>query len=182
MLKYTLADVHACICVSHTSKENTVLRACLPPTRVSVIPNGELEAAELAAGSYVPLPGALACVPTINHLPLAPAAVDALLFQPDPAQRAGQGDGTITVVALSRLVYRKGIDLLAAVLPVLCARHPNLRFLIGGDGPKRRVLEQARPERGTRQMQEVDHTRPTLHPAPSRPSLHVPECHTYCRS
>lgn len=40
-LKFTLADVHAVICVSHTSKENTVLRACIPPDRVSVIPNGE---------------------------------------------------------------------------------------------------------------------------------------------
>lgn len=40
VLKYTLADVHHVICVSHTSKENTVLRACIPPTRVSVIPNG----------------------------------------------------------------------------------------------------------------------------------------------
>eukprot|EP00887_Chlorella_sp_A99_P005311 scaffold1.g5311.t1 len=76
VLKYTLADVHHCICVSHTSKENTVLRACVPPTRV--------------------------------------------------------------------LVYRKGIDLLAAVLPELCGRHPHLRFLIGGGGPKRSLLEQAR--------------------------------------
>jgi phosphatidylinositol N-acetylglucosaminyltransferase subunit A len=41
VLKFTLADVHHVICVSHTSKENTVLRACLPPRRVSVIPNGE---------------------------------------------------------------------------------------------------------------------------------------------
>lgn len=40
MLKYSLADVHHVICVSHTSKENTVLRACIPPKRVSVIPNG----------------------------------------------------------------------------------------------------------------------------------------------
>ncbi len=40
VLKFSLADCHAVICVSHTSKENTVLRACLPPSRVSVIPNG----------------------------------------------------------------------------------------------------------------------------------------------
>lgn len=40
VLKFTLSDVHHVICVSHTSKENTVLRACLPPHRVSVIPNG----------------------------------------------------------------------------------------------------------------------------------------------
>lgn len=39
-LKHSLADVDAAICVSHTSKENTVLRACLPPSLVSVIPNG----------------------------------------------------------------------------------------------------------------------------------------------
>ena len=47
----------------------------------------------------------------------------------------------LTVVALSRLVYRKGIDLLALAIPELCARHPNVRFVIGGDGPKRRLLE-----------------------------------------
>ena len=40
VLKFSLADCHAVICVSHTSKENTVLRACLPPSRVAVIPNG----------------------------------------------------------------------------------------------------------------------------------------------
>lgn len=40
MLKAALSDANAVICVSHTSRENTVLRACLPPARVSVIPNG----------------------------------------------------------------------------------------------------------------------------------------------
>lgn len=39
ILKWTLCDVQHTICVSHTSKENTVLRACLPPAMVSVIPN-----------------------------------------------------------------------------------------------------------------------------------------------
>ena len=38
-LKWSLSDIQAVICVSHTSKENTVLRACLPPERVFVIPN-----------------------------------------------------------------------------------------------------------------------------------------------
>ena len=40
LLKCMLANVHKSICVSHTSKENTVLRACLPPHSVYVIPNG----------------------------------------------------------------------------------------------------------------------------------------------
>ncbi|RLV95492.1 Phosphatidylinositol N-acetylglucosaminyltransferase gpi3 subunit [Spathaspora sp. JA1] len=38
-LKFTLSDVGHVICVSHTCKENTVLRASLDPVHVSVIPN-----------------------------------------------------------------------------------------------------------------------------------------------
>lgn len=45
---------------------------------------------------------------------------------------------------LSRLVYRKGIDLLVAIIPRICQAHPNVRFVIGGDGPKRVDLEQMR--------------------------------------
>ena len=47
---------------------------------------------------------------------------------------AGSNPGTVTVVALSRLVYRKGIDLLAAVLPELCARHPHVQACSGRAG------------------------------------------------
>lgn len=69
----------------------------------------------------------------------------------------------VTIVALSRLVYRKGIDLLASVIPIMCKKYPKVisrssrlllfgimqivyqvHFLIGGDGPKRIVLEQVR--------------------------------------
>ncbi|KAE8722790.1 Detected protein of confused Function [Hibiscus syriacus] len=39
VLQFTLADVTRAICVSHTSKENTVLRSGLPPEKVFVIPN-----------------------------------------------------------------------------------------------------------------------------------------------
>ncbi|ORY81861.1 hypothetical protein BCR37DRAFT_367902 [Protomyces lactucae-debilis] len=39
LLKFTLSDVDHVVCVSHTCKENTVLRAALDPTMVSVIPN-----------------------------------------------------------------------------------------------------------------------------------------------
>ena len=35
----SLADCNHCICVSHTGKENTVLRAKVRKERVSVIPN-----------------------------------------------------------------------------------------------------------------------------------------------
>jgi len=38
-LEVILTDIHHVICVSFTSKENTVLRASLQPNLVSVIPN-----------------------------------------------------------------------------------------------------------------------------------------------
>lgn len=54
----------------------------------------------------------------------------------------------MTIVAMSRLVYRKGIDLLAAVLPELCQLYPHVQFVIGGDGPKRPLLEAVIREHG----------------------------------
>ena len=37
----------------------------------------------------------------------------------------------VTIVVVSRLAYRKGVDLLVAVAPRLCKMYPNIRFLIG---------------------------------------------------
>uniref|UniRef100_A0A914XFT0 phosphatidylinositol N-acetylglucosaminyltransferase n=1 Tax=Plectus sambesii TaxID=2011161 RepID=A0A914XFT0_9BILA len=107
VLQFSLTNVDRVICVSHTSKENTVLRAHLLPDTVSVIPN----------------------------------AIDCELFIPDKLKFESN---PTTIIVLSRLVYRKGSDLLAEIIPPLCARHPNLRFIIGGDGPKRILIEEAR--------------------------------------
>ncbi|PWY99852.1 hypothetical protein BCV70DRAFT_200757 [Testicularia cyperi] len=106
LFKLALSDIDRVVCVSHTGKENTVLRANLDPSKVSVIPN----------------------------------AVVADQFLPDP----GRASEKLTVVVLSRLMYRKGIDLLIAAIPRICATHPDIHFLIGGDGPKRIELEQMR--------------------------------------
>nr|CAG4641651.1 EOG090X0515 [Eurycercus lamellatus] len=111
LLQITLSGCNHCICVSHTGKENTVLRARVPADQVSVIPN----------------------------------ATDSTLFTSDPSKR---DKNKITIVALSRLVYRKGVDLLASVIPIVCRKYPQVYFLIGGDGPKRLVLEQVREKEG----------------------------------
>ncbi|XP_069762860.1 phosphatidylinositol N-acetylglucosaminyltransferase subunit A-like [Narcine bancroftii] len=105
LLTLSLCHTNHVVCVSYTSKENTVLRAALSPDGVSVIPN----------------------------------AVDPTDFIPGRAE-----PGTVTVVVVSRLVYRKGIDLLAGIIPELCLKHPDLHFVIGGEGPKRIVLEEVR--------------------------------------
>lgn len=106
-LEVILTDIHHVICVSYTSKENTVLRAALTPSSVSVIPN----------------------------------AIDAACFTPDPSKPRPD---RVTIVVVSRLVYRKGMDLLAGVIPIICSKHPDVCFIIGGEGPKRVVLEEVR--------------------------------------
>lgn len=79
---------------------------------------------------------------TKREIPISviPNAVDTLVFKPDPSQR---DPNKITIVVNSRLVYRKGVDLLAAVLPKICQLDSKIHFIIVGDGPKRVLLESA---------------------------------------
>ncbi|KAI9611552.1 hypothetical protein H4Q26_008506 [Puccinia striiformis f. sp. tritici PST-130] len=72
-----------------------------------------------------------------------PNAIVADSFQPDRNKSRYSG-GPLTIVCVSRLAYRKGIDLLIAAIPKLCQKHPTIRFLIGGTGPKLIELEQMR--------------------------------------
>lgn len=107
-LQISLAFCNHCICVSHTGKENTVLRAKVKAENVSVIPN----------------------------------AVNSAQFTPNPINRPKDAN-LINIVIVSRLVYRKGIDLLAGIIPYF-KEHPNVNFIIAGDGPKRELLEEIR--------------------------------------
>ncbi|KAG1665612.1 hypothetical protein FOA52_003259 [Chlamydomonas sp. UWO 241] len=233
LLKFILADVHHVICVSHTSKENTVLRACLPPSRVSVIPNavnavdflpagmpsnatgeasdggggggggrdgsgggggsgrghsgsGRGGSGSGGGGSRGSGGGGSCGSGGRQHSGLHSGQQQQSgqqrrqqngqqqqrqqQQQQQSEQRKQQSEqrqqseqqqqqqlrapfasapawprdpmrDPVTIVSLSRLVYRKGIDLLALVIPVVCAAHPNVRFIVGGDGPKRALLQ-----------------------------------------
>uniref|UniRef100_M4BYG2 GlcNAc-PI synthesis protein n=1 Tax=Hyaloperonospora arabidopsidis (strain Emoy2) TaxID=559515 RepID=M4BYG2_HYAAE len=110
VMKFSMSTVDAAIGVSHTCRENLVLRASLRPEKVATIPN----------------------------------AVDATKFLPLQTGQPCRVDDCITVVIISRLVYRKGIDLVARAIPLVCAQDPRVRFLIGGDGAKRLLLEEMR--------------------------------------
>ncbi|RXI03741.1 hypothetical protein DVH24_038015 [Malus domestica] len=90
VLQFTLAEVSQAICVSHTSKENTVLRSGLPPEKA--------------------------------------------MIKPAPERLSSH---EIVIVVISRLVYRKGADLLVEVIP-------EVWFIVGGDGPKHVRLEELR--------------------------------------
>jgi phosphatidylinositol alpha-1,6-mannosyltransferase len=78
----------------------------------------------------------------LEHLP---SGVDTELFRPDDAARAeirsrhGLGDRP-TVVCVSRLVPRKGQDMLVRAVPELRKRVPDLALLLVGGGPYRKQL------------------------------------------
>ncbi len=142
-MKFTLSDIDHVISVSHTSKENLVLRAYLDPTAVSVIPNA------VDTTKFTPNPNA-APHPSIRAF--------GARFPPSPASHASLHVHMLcllclcvcvcvagfNIVILSRLVYRKGIDLVVEVIPKICERFPNVHFIIGGDGPKRLLIEEMR--------------------------------------
>lgn len=111
LMKFSLSTVDHAISVSHTCKENLVLRASLRPDMVSTIPNA------VDATKFSP-----------------PTRAELLLSPPE----------TINVVIISRLVYRKGIDLVGRAIQIVCARCPHVNFIVGGDGPKRLLLEEMR--------------------------------------
>ncbi|KAK8807347.1 hypothetical protein WA158_004106 [Blastocystis sp. Blastoise] len=74
-----------------------------------------------------------------QDISVIPNAVDATRFYPNLNLR-GTTD-VINVVVLSRLVYRKGVDLLLLVIPMVCKACPKVHFIIGGDGNKKIDLE-----------------------------------------
>ncbi len=71
-----------------------------------------------------------------------PNAVDPTKFTADPSRRFPLN--TKNIVVLSRLAYRKGIDLLVDIIPPICKEYPEAYFIIGGDGPKRYLIEEMR--------------------------------------
>ncbi|KAG9311863.1 glycosyltransferase family 4 protein [Chiua virens] len=119
LLAAALKNVDAVICVSHTGRENTVLRGQL------FEPSEEDPSVSVVRSSVYTIPNALV----------------AEQFTPSPPSRPLD---TINIVVISRLAYRKGIDLLVATAPRICAAFPNVNFIVGGDGPKLNDLLQAR--------------------------------------
>ena len=83
---------------------------------------------------------ALRCALVPENVYVIPNAVDTTQFTPDPDNVRPKG--TINVVVMTRLVWRKGAHLLVRLIPLACARFPYVHFIIGGDGPKRLALDE----------------------------------------
>ena len=105
LIKWSFRDLDAAICVSNACKDNFCLRAKMDPNRTFTIPN----------------------------------AVDFNRFTPNFAireeevRKSGNPD-TINIVFVSRLMPRKGLDLLIPIIPKILAQFENVNFIIGGDG------------------------------------------------
>jgi phosphatidylinositol alpha-1,6-mannosyltransferase len=94
----------------------------------------------VAAGGYPADEGELAAgrgLPVV----IVPPGVDVERFVPLTAEqrsaaraRFGVGDDDLVVTSVSRLVPRKGFDVLIRAAATLAGRYPNLRVLIGGTG------------------------------------------------
>jgi phosphatidylinositol N-acetylglucosaminyltransferase subunit A len=117
VLQTTLSTVDAAICVSYTCRDNFILRTRMMQQqtnqqRVFVIPNA---------------------VDPTQFTPAAVTTTTTRKQQPPPPPSPGR----INVVFVSRLVFRKGVDLLVGIIPAVCQRLPHVDFIIGGDGSRR---------------------------------------------
>ena len=76
-----------------------------------------------------------------NKSNVIPNGVDFTKFKPDPELQKKKNSKEIIIVSVSRQAYRKGTDLLIEIIPEVCKQFPNVKFVIGGDGPKKPLLE-----------------------------------------
>jgi len=73
---------------------------------------------------------------------VVPNSVNTEAFTPDASKRHPKG--TINIVFIARLTFRKGVDLLVDVIPEVLRKYPTVHFIIGGDGPKMTLIKEMR--------------------------------------
>jgi phosphatidylinositol glycan class A protein len=117
VLKFSLSDINHVICVSNTRFNDKGLSDRSIRSKENTVLRASLD-------------------PRI--VSVIPNAVDAAAFQPDPSRR---DPDRVTIVVLSRLVYRKGIDLLVDVIPEICRRFPNVYFIIGTNSASKSLID-----------------------------------------
>lgn len=123
--------------------------AALPGARTVLRRIGDDVDAVTYLGSYTRTRIAASLSPTATHrmAPLTPG-VDADVFAPNPARRAqrrralGVGERPV-VLCVSRLMRRKGQDVLVEGWPHVLRSVPDAVLLVVGDGPERAALQRA---------------------------------------
>ncbi len=116
VLRIFFVDVDETISVSNIARENLILRGLINPRISHTIPNA------------------------IDNTKFMPPSEKELKQLKKERIKDGK-DEIITIVSVSRQAYRKGTDLLIEVIPEICKQLPNVNFIIGGDGPKKKLLD-----------------------------------------
>ena len=150
------------ITVSHTSKENTYLRASLDERRISVIPNaidatvleptcprkvkkGQNRERNQGLGEDGILHGLTTGKGKEKWKISRPDKHESSSVQPESVKDSWEKTKKrLVIVVVSRMTYRKGADFLVHVIPKICQHYSHVDFLIGGDGPKLGELAQMR--------------------------------------
>ena len=116
VIRTFFVDMDETISVSHVATENLILRGMVNPKMAHTIPNA------------------------IDNTKFRPPTEKELKDMKKKKIKEGKED-IITIVSISRQAERKGTDLLIEVIPEICKQIPNVNFIIGGDGPKKKLLD-----------------------------------------
>ncbi len=116
LIRVFFVDIDEVISVSNVAVENLILRGLINPRITHTIPNA------------------------IDNTKFRPPSEKELKELKKQKIKEGK-DEIITIVSVSRQAYRKGTDLLIEVIPEICKQLPNVNFIIGGDGPKKKLLD-----------------------------------------
>ena len=116
VIRTFFVDTDETISVSHVATENLILRGMVNPKMTHTIPNA------------------------IDNTKFRPPNEKELKEMKKKRIKEGKED-VITIVSVSRQAERKGTDLLIEVIPEICKQFPNVNFIIGGDGPKKKLLD-----------------------------------------
>ncbi|CCH60633.1 hypothetical protein TBLA_0D01250 [Henningerozyma blattae CBS 6284] len=65
-----------------------------------------------------------------------PNAVISQDFKPREMSEKKDYSKSITIVVIGRLFPNKGADLLTKLIPKICNAHPEIKFIVAGDGPR----------------------------------------------
>ena len=113
-----------------------MLRSRVAPEAVSVIPNA-VDTRSFYPTSVKPSTDELVIVVMSRYVRSLQDTVKYFAFDHLVSHKGSLHDD-------NSLVLRKGVDLLLKIIPQICQLHPRARFIIGGDGPKRILLEEMR--------------------------------------
>lgn len=75
-----------------------------------------------------------------SKLSVIPNAIDHTFYSPRKL-KVPKEPNKIKIIVFTRMTFRKGIDFLLEVLPIICKEYKHVKFLICGDGPKRSIIE-----------------------------------------